>query len=67
MEILTGRWSTSLDPMSYPLDARNLNARVVIDACRPWGREFPQICESNPEYQREIVARWRDRLPEITD
>jgi len=67
VEILTGRWSTPLDPMSYPADARNLNARVVIDACRPFGREFPAVCESPPAYRREIIARWRDRLPELAD
>jgi len=67
VEILTGRWSTPLDPMSYPPESRNLNARIVIDACRPYGREFPTVCESPPDYQREIVARWRDRLPEIAD
>lgn len=67
VEILKGRWSTPLDPMSYPPESRTLNARMIIDACRPWGRDFPAICESSPEYQREIVSRWRDRLPEIAD
>lgn len=67
VQTLTGCWSTPLDPMSYPPDARNLNARMVINACRPWGQEFPEICQAPPEYQRDIVARWRERLPEITD
>jgi 4-hydroxy-3-polyprenylbenzoate decarboxylase len=67
VEIIRGRWSTPLDPMSYPPESRNLNARMLIDACRPFGREFPEICESSPAYQQEVVARWRDRLPEITD
>jgi 4-hydroxy-3-polyprenylbenzoate decarboxylase len=65
--VLAGGRSTPLDPMSYPPDKRNLNARVVIDACRPWGRDFPEICEASPALQAEIVGRWRDRLPEIAD
>ena len=65
VDVLSGGWSTPLDPMSYPPDKRNLNARVVVNACRPWGREFPEICEASPVLQAEIVARWRDRLPEI--
>ncbi len=67
VQVITGGWSTPLDPMSYPPDKRNLNARLVIDACRPWGREFPEVCEASPALQAEIVARWRDRLPEIAD
>ncbi len=67
VDVLTGAWSTPLDPMSYPPERRNLNARLVINACRPWGREFPEICEAGPALQQEVVARWRDRLPEIAD
>ena len=42
MEILRGCWSTVLDPMAYGSDDPR-NARVVIDACRPWSRRdtFP--------------------------
>ncbi len=67
LEVLTGRWSTPLDPMAYPPDRRNLNARVLIDACRPFGRDFPKVCESSPAYQQEIIGRWRGRLPDIAD
>ncbi len=67
VDVLTGGWSTPLDPMSYPPDRRNLNARLVVDACRPFGREFPEVCTASPEVRAEIVARWRDRLPEIAD
>ncbi|MDR7421417.1 MAG: UbiD family decarboxylase [Armatimonadota bacterium] len=67
VEIFAGRWSTPLDPMAYPPERRNRNARVLIDATRPHGREFPEICMAPADYQREIVARWRDRLPEIAD
>lgn len=67
VDVLTGGWSTPLDPMSYPPDRRNLNARLVVDACRPFGREFPEVCTAGPEVRAEIVARWRDRLPEIAD
>src|SRR6201998_299599 len=37
MEVIRGAWSTALDPMAYSHDDPR-NARVVIDACRPWSR-----------------------------
>jgi 4-hydroxy-3-polyprenylbenzoate decarboxylase len=67
IDILRDCWSTPLDPMSYPPERRNLNARAVVNACRPYGREFPAICESTPEYQAEVIARWKSMLPEISD
>jgi len=67
VDVLAGGWSTPLDPMSYPPDKRNLNARVVVNACRPFGRDFPEICEATPARQADVVARWRDTLPEIAD
>ena len=38
IEILRGCWSTVLDPMAYGSDDPR-NARVVIDACKPFGRD----------------------------
>lgn len=67
VDVIAGAWGTPLDPMSYPPEQRNLNARLVINACRPFGRAFPEICAASPQFQSEIIARWRDRLPEIAD
>ena len=39
VQILNGCWSTTLDPMAYPPDRRNMNSRMVIDACTPWNRQ----------------------------
>jgi UbiD family decarboxylase len=64
LEILRGCWSTSLDPMAYsPTDPRN--ARVVIDACKPWSRRdtFPQVVRSSPELDQRILAKFKDVLP----
>jgi UbiD family decarboxylase len=64
LEILRGCWSTSLDPMAYsPTDPRN--ARVVIDACLPWGRRdtFPQVVRPSAELDQRILAKFKDVLP----
>jgi 4-hydroxy-3-polyprenylbenzoate decarboxylase len=64
LEILRGCWSTSLDPMAYgPGDPRN--ARVVIDACVPFGRRdgFPQVVRTSAELDQRILAKFRDVLP----
>ena len=57
IEILRGCWSTALDPMGYGDDDPR-NARVVIDACKPFNRRdtFPIVVRTSKELedQREI-------------
>ena len=64
MEVLRGCWSTVLDPMCYgPNDPRN--ARVVIDACTPFGRRdsFPMVVRNSKELDAHILAKFKDVLP----
>lgn len=64
MEVLRGCWSTVLDPMAYsPDDPRN--ARIVIDACRPWNRRdtFPIVARSSQALDDRIRAKWAHVLP----
>jgi len=64
LEILRGCWSTALDPMAYSAtDPRN--ARVVIDACTPFGRRdtFPQVVRPSAELDQRILAKFKDVLP----
>jgi 4-hydroxy-3-polyprenylbenzoate decarboxylase len=64
IEILRGCWSTALDPMAYgPDDPRN--ARVVIDACKPWHRRdtFPIVARSSQELDDHIRRKFADVLP----
>jgi 4-hydroxy-3-polyprenylbenzoate decarboxylase len=64
IEILRGCWSTSLDPMAYgPDDPRN--ARVVIDACKPFARRdsFPIVARSSKGLDERIRKKFKDVLP----
>jgi UbiD family decarboxylase len=64
METLRGCWSSSLDPMGYgENDPRN--ARVVIDACRPWVRRdtFPKVARSSAALDERIRAKFAAVLP----
>ena len=64
MEILRGCWTTALDPMAYgEKDPRN--ARVVIDACKPFGRRdtFPIVVRASKELDDRIRAKWAHVLP----
>jgi len=64
MEILRGCWSSALDPMAYgEKDPRN--ARVVIDACKPFGRRdtFPIVVRSSQEVEDLVRAKFGDKLP----
>jgi UbiD family decarboxylase len=63
-EMLRGCWTGTSDPMNYgPSDTRN--ARVVIDACRPWSRRasFPVEARSSGELDRRIREKWAHVLP----
>ena len=65
METLRGCWSTHLDPMCYDDDTDRRNARVVIDATRPWARRdsFPVVARSSRELDERIRAKWSHVLP----
>jgi hypothetical protein len=41
------------------------NARIVIDACRPWNRRdtFPIVARSSRELDEKIRAKWAHVLP----
>ena len=48
IDIITGAWSTPLDPRIEPsekLKGNTTNSRAIIDACRPfhWRNEFPKV------------------------
>lgn len=61
IEIIRRGWSSPLDPMSYPLDFRRFNARVLIDACRPYERRdsFPRVAKASPELRSRIIKKWK--------
>jgi UbiD family decarboxylase len=64
LEILRGCWSGTSDPMNYGAnDTRN--ARVVIDACKPWSRResFPIAVGSSKELDKRIHQKWAQILP----
>jgi len=63
-EILRGCWTGTSDPMNYGKDDTR-NARVVIDACKPWSRRgsFPQVVGSSKELDQRIHAKWAHILP----
>jgi UbiD family decarboxylase len=64
LEVLRGCWSTALDPMAYGADDPR-NARVVIDACRPWNRRdgFPMVARSSEKLDARIRSKWAQVLP----
>jgi 4-hydroxy-3-polyprenylbenzoate decarboxylase len=64
IEILRGCWSTVLDPMCYGTDDPR-NARVVIDACRPFKRRdtFPVVVRNSKDLDQRIVQKFKDVLP----
>src|SRR5215204_4958963 len=64
MEILRGCWSSALDPMAYgEKDPRN--ARVVIDACKPFGRRdtFPIVVRASQEVEDLVRGKFGAFLP----
>ena len=64
VDIIKGAWSTTLDPTSYPSEERRVNARMVIDACRPWTRRdtFPKVARNTPELDARLRTKFGDIL-----
>jgi 4-hydroxy-3-polyprenylbenzoate decarboxylase len=64
LEVLRGCWSSALDPMAYSeTDPRN--ARVVIDACKPWSRRnsFPREVRASQEVEDLVRRKFGKFLP----
>ena len=67
-EIIRRCWSTKSDPVGYPDHPeieRQLNNRVVIDACIPFERRatFPVVATTSPKLKAEIMAKWSSIFP----
>jgi UbiD family decarboxylase len=65
IETIRRCWSTRLDPLAYPEDSRQLNNRMVIDACRPFeNREaFPPVATTSPGLKAEIMEKFPELFP----
>jgi 4-hydroxy-3-polyprenylbenzoate decarboxylase len=60
VEILKRMQASPLDPMSYPADVRAFNARMVIDACRPYEQldTFPKVATTSKELADAVRAKY---------
>ena len=65
VEILRRMQASPLDPVSYPPGIQAFNARMVVDACRPWERlgSFPKVAQASPQ----LRARVRAQFPDLFD
>src|SRR5581483_5797997 len=64
METLRGCWSTALDPMAYASDDPR-NARIVIDACKPFKRRdtFPVVVRVSKDVEDQVRGKFSNVLP----
>ncbi len=63
IDIITGAWSTPLDPRLDPDDRSKgnfTNSRAIIDACRPfhWRDRFPKVNRLSPEALEEAREKF---------
>jgi 4-hydroxy-3-polyprenylbenzoate decarboxylase len=63
IEILRRCWSGALD-VAIPPEARGLNSRALIDACKPYERrgEFPPVAESSEELKAQVREKWKEAI-----
>ena len=62
VEILRRMQASPLDPVSYPPGVQAFNARMVVDACRPWERlgSFPRVAQATPELRAQVRQKFPD-------
>jgi 4-hydroxy-3-polyprenylbenzoate decarboxylase len=63
IDIITGAWSTPLDPRISPEEKAKgnfTNSRAIIDACRPfhWRDKFPRVNMPSPETARKAREKF---------
>ena len=63
IDIITGAWSTPLDPRISPQDkaiGNFTNSRAIIDACRPyhWRDQFPPVNMPSPEVLKKAREKF---------
>lgn len=63
IEIVTGCWSTPLDPIIDPeRKARGdfTNSRAIIIACRPyhWRKDFPEVNRASDNLRTTTLKKW---------
>jgi 4-hydroxy-3-polyprenylbenzoate decarboxylase len=60
IEIQRDSASIALDPMAHD----NLSSKVIINACKPFGRlrTFPRTAEVSPELRRKVLDKWEQTL-----
>jgi 4-hydroxy-3-polyprenylbenzoate decarboxylase len=63
VEILRRMQASPLDPVAYPPGVQAFNARMVIDACRPWERldSFPRVARATDALRATV----RGKYPEL--
>lgn len=67
VDIIRKFYSGPLDPMAYPRESPMFNARMIIDACRPWERRetFPAVAENSKEFRAKIIEKWSHLFDDI--
>ena len=65
LKTLKGCWSLGLDPLVYRDDDWR-NARVVIDACKPYARldTFPKVVRNSVELEDRLYVKWAGIMPQ---
>jgi len=66
VDVISGGWSSHLDPMCFDDETDRRNARVVVDACIPYRRRdtFPIVARNSKDLDDRIRDKWADVLPD---
>ena len=61
VDLIRGAWGGPLDPAVGP-ETGGTNSRLLIDACRPYGRPFPEVAGFSREERERAKELWRRYL-----
>ncbi|MEE8526271.1 MAG: UbiD family decarboxylase [Thermoanaerobaculia bacterium] len=60
-DVVRGAWGGPLDPAVGP-EGGGLSSRLLIDACRPYGRPFPRVAGFSAAERQRARELWQRRL-----
>jgi len=56
IDFIRQAWTSPADPVAK--GPPYTNSRAIVDACKPWGVDFPAVVETSRELKEQVRSKW---------